>query len=373
MKKIGIFWNLSCYGGVQTCVISLIKGLNKIGIIPDLLSDDDLNNKIISEHNLELNYIRVCYSISIKTKNKLLKYTLGAIDFIYYYKTSWLKKDYDFLYIFTYNVIVDKECGYLYYLLMSPRAIGYGGNNILQKMKFIVYDYLIKYFIPVYELHGTMGNYVTISEYTAEWFYHNYNKKIKIIYPSNLIPVNNNNNNNNDNSYENKNIVFLSRLEPQKRPDIFLNICKIFPEKNFVMIGAKGTDEYMDVLNSIIVNKQLPNLRVCSGLKYCEVIDELKKAKIYVFTAKNEHFGITTVEAMMCGAIPFVHNSGGQIEIVPWDELRFNDDNYIEKFSNLMSFDQNKIDKLQKQISSHINKFSEEQYINKMLQYLKDI
>ena len=75
----------------------------------------------------------------------------------------------------------------------------------------------------------------------------------------------------------------------------------------------------------------------------------------------------------MCGAIPFVHNSGGQIEIVPWDELRFNDDNYIEKFSNLMSFDQNKIDKLQKQISSHINKFSEEQYINKMLQYLKDI
>lgn len=46
------------------------------------------------------------------------------------------------------------------------------------------------------------------------------------------------------------------------------------------------------------------------------------------FPAKQEHFGITTVEAMSAGAVPVVINSGGQREIVThesdgllWDDL----------------------------------------------------
>ena len=46
------------------------------------------------------------------------------------------------------------------------------------------------------------------------------------------------------------------------------------------------------------------------------------------YPASQEHFGITTVEAMSAGAVPVVHNSGGQREIVThgvdgfcWDDL----------------------------------------------------
>lgn len=45
------------------------------------------------------------------------------------------------------------------------------------------------------------------------------------------------------------------------------------------------------------------------------------------YPAKQEHFGITTVEAMSAGAVPVVHDSGGQQEIVTHgvDGLRWHD------------------------------------------------
>ena len=39
----------------------------------------------------------------------------------------------------------------------------------------------------------------------------------------------------------------------------------------------------------------------------------------YVHCAKDEHFGITIVEAMAAGCVPIVHDSGGPIEIVTND------------------------------------------------------
>jgi glycogen synthase len=51
---------------------------------------------------------------------------------------------------------------------------------------------------------------------------------------------------------------------------------------------------------------------------------------------RNEPFGISTVEAIAAGCVPIVHNSGGQREIVPFDDLRFNDKiEAVEKVKNL--------------------------------------
>ena len=43
----------------------------------------------------------------------------------------------------------------------------------------------------------------------------------------------------------------------------------------------------------------------------------LRKAKVYLHTMVEEHFGISIVEAMAMGCIPIVHNSGGMKEFVP--------------------------------------------------------
>jgi glycogen synthase len=47
-------------------------------------------------------------------------------------------------------------------------------------------------------------------------------------------------------------------------------------------------------------------------------------AKVFIHPNINEPFGISTAESILNGCLPLVHNSGGQKEIVPFTELRFN-------------------------------------------------
>ena len=105
-------------------------------------------------------------------------------------------------------------------------------------------------------------------------------------------------------------------------------------------------------------------------MPYNTLIEHLYKAKFYVFTAKDEHFGITTVEAMMHGAIPFVHNSGGQKEIVPFEELRFEDEEFISKFDILINKNEQALDDIRNKMSKHLQKFEEFVFIDKMLSFI---
>jgi len=50
-----------------------------------------------------------------------------------------------------------------------------------------------------------------------------------------------------------------------------------------------------------------------------KVRDIIGRAKVYVHSAQNEHFGITVVEAMAAGCVPVVNDSGGPREIVTSD------------------------------------------------------
>jgi alpha-1,2-mannosyltransferase len=47
-----------------------------------------------------------------------------------------------------------------------------------------------------------------------------------------------------------------------------------------------------------------------------EFVDSLSKAKVYLHTMPQDHFGISVVEAMASGCVPVVHKSGG-----PWIDI----------------------------------------------------
>ena len=88
----------------------------------------------------------------------------------------------------------------------------------------------------------------------------------------------------------------------------------------------------------------------------------LLRCKVYLHPKINEHFGISIVEAMSCGCLPVVHNSGGPREFVPkdfrFDEMReaaLKIDKAIENWSSQEAW---KISKYAKKFSE--NSFSEE-------------
>jgi glycosyltransferase involved in cell wall biosynthesis len=103
---------------------------------------------------------------------------------------------------------------------------------------------------------------------------------------------------------------------------------------------------------------------------HAEVKQALAQTRFYVFPAVNEHFGMTTVEAIAMGAIPFVHDSGGQREIVPLDGLRFSDETFLERFGRLSLMSQDELEDARCWLRGYINRFSEDIAVDKLLGYM---
>ena len=99
---------------------------------------------------------------------------------------------------------------------------------------------------------------------------------------------------------------------------------------------------------------------------------ELMRARFYFFPAVNEHFGMTTPEAILHGAVPFVHNSGGQVEIVPDERLRFEDATLVESFDRLAALPLPELQEIRSRIRAHAEQYSEPVYLSKMLSFIEE-
>jgi glycosyltransferase involved in cell wall biosynthesis len=69
-----------------------------------------------------------------------------------------------------------------------------------------------------------------------------------------------------------------------------------------------------------------PWFRILTDLSRDELAREVAQHRYGIHTMENEHFGIGVAEMVRAGCIPFVHDSGGPVEIVGGrTELRFRD------------------------------------------------
>ncbi len=111
-------------------------------------------------------------------------------------------------------------------------------------------------------------------------------------------------------------VITVGRIAPEKRMELFLELARKLPELSFAIVGSIASEKESHLVKLREVAP--PNVTfVISPLR--KVKDILGRAKVYVHTALNEHFGITIVEAMAAGCVPVVHNSGGPMEIVSDD------------------------------------------------------
>ena len=54
-----------------------------------------------------------------------------------------------------------------------------------------------------------------------------------------------------------------------------------------------------------------------TNISFTKLIQLMQLARVYFHPRIDEHFGISTVEAMASGLVPVVSNFGGQTEFVP--------------------------------------------------------
>jgi len=64
----------------------------------------------------------------------------------------------------------------------------------------------------------------------------------------------------------------------------------------------------------------------------------LSTSKFYIGSKKYEHFGLSVLEAAQAGCLTFVHDTGGQREIITPEILRYtNADELVDNVSTLIS------------------------------------
>ena len=360
--KIGIICNLmTSYGGVQVCVIELIKALNERGYKPTLITGVAPNMDILFKEGLDINVLKVDYSISHSTLIQYGRILSRIREFVYYFRSSWLNGEFDFLFFFEHNIIIDDNTKHLCYLSNSP-ITHYAPNPLVNKLKLKFYRLFIKRFIPIYEWNNY--NSVINSNFTMKIYHDFYGKELDVVYPPNALGR--------PEQFPPKDqgsCIVLSRIERPKRIELAMDLAVLFPEMKFRIVGGVTPDsqEYVDYLKRLIVDKNLGNVEIFENVSYEKNMELLSKSKFYLFFAENEHFGITTVEAINYGCIPIVHDSGGQREIVPIKDLRFTYDELKEVFESNITKSEDSLNEYGAILRMHSEKFETEHYTAELI------
>ncbi len=100
-------------------------------------------------------------------------------------------------------------------------------------------------------------------------------------------------------------ILWVARCESWKGPDIFLDIVKRNPDKNFVMICPRQSHED-DLFKKISTQaKKIKNLQFIERVPFAEIQKFFNKAKIFINTSESEGFPNTYLQACM-GKTPII-------------------------------------------------------------------
>lgn len=116
-----------------------------------------------------------------------------------------------------------------------------------------------------------------------------------------------------------------------KKQEVLIETFKAMCEKGLkgwrlVLVGGV-LEQDTDLIEDLQMQSQDYPIEIYPNSPYREVMEWYAKAKIYWHAAgfgedlslhpeRSEHFGITTVEAMLAGCVPVVISAGGQKEIV---------------------------------------------------------
>jgi glycosyltransferase involved in cell wall biosynthesis len=119
-------------------------------------------------------------------------------------------------------------------------------------------------------------------------------------------------------------ILVICRIEPSKRIENVIYLTQLLKERKIeTKINIVGSFEpfyqkyYNDLIKLVSDSgvSDIVEFHIDASLE--ELVDLMKKSKIFFHPREGEHFGMSIVEAMSAGLIPVVPAIGGQTEFVP--------------------------------------------------------
>jgi glycosyltransferase involved in cell wall biosynthesis len=370
-RRVAIVARLTEPGGVQSVAISLIRGLNARGIVPDVLWDVEPSRSLLKESGVTAGFHRVWFPVPTRVLDRIplsLRYLAFLLDSV---NGEKFRKEYEFAYTVNQVFVFPPDFPHVYYLSGPPLLPqldvpppGVKGVPIAVFKWF--YRRFVRKYRPIFDYQpGSI--FVINSHYTAQLFKEAHGIELPVVHP----PINLS-----GRSFDPEDLtrrdtaIFFSRVVPYKRPEMVLDLAGRYKNLRWVIMGGVQPNRrpYFEALKEGAHSKGL-DVVFLDNPSDQRVREELARARFYVFPAINEHFGMTTPEAIASGAIPFVHNSGGQVEIVNDERLRFEDGTFLEKFATLSSMSNADLKTIRDQLVAHVKEYSEEVFLSKMLHY----
>lgn len=140
-----------------------------------------------------------------------------------------------------------------------------------------------------------------------------------------------------------KNILYLARVTKAKGIFVALEVFKILSEKyphlHYIVVG-KGKD--LDEAIRYSEEFNIPNITFTGGLSGNDLIEEYKKADLYLFTSYHEGMPTSVLEAMAFGLPIITRPVGGLIDFFEDDKMGYIIDSekgqdYLIAFDNLIN------------------------------------
>lgn len=363
-------------GGRLSVLVEIIFILNAKKIIPDIISYQ-LNlskDEIRKEYNKEIdfNFIRIAPNLFRKTPetNKLLFNIFVNKKAKYYSLIINSNNTFDFLNkninLISYIHYPRKDRVLRNKSLHEFKTEAHLLSELVLKIDKLIAKCLYKLSKPSISNHIIIANSAFTKDAIEKQYNARFLQKIKIIYP----PVQFLNKENRDS--QEVSVCSLGRFHPSKRQLEQIKIAKEIPQINFYLIGfANENDNYFRKCKTYINKNNIKNAFLLNNLTYSDLTKIMQESTFFIHTMINEPFGIVTVQAISAGSIPIVHNSGGQKEIVPIKELRFNE---ITEIKNIIIKLINKPElreKYQKELLSNVDHYNQSNFIKNFRAILK--
>lgn len=209
---------------------------------------------------------------------------------------------------------------------------------------------------------------LTNSEWTANVIEEVYNTSPTVVYP----PIDKRGFSSVDWKDREKGFVMIGRISPEKRIlealEIINELHRWDDDIHIHIIGTVEVPEYMEEINQMAEPRG--HIHIEQECSRGELIDLIQRHKYGLHSKKFEHFGMTVAEMVAGGAIPFVHNSGGQTDIVLNEEHLIYDDTEeaVRKVKKVVD-DRDQQRELREVLASSVHRFSKQTF----QQHIKEV
>ncbi len=184
--------------------------------------------------------------------------------------------------------------------------------------------------------------------------------------------------------------VDLSEFEPSTKQKIVVTVTRFSGEKNlefaldimkdinveYQIIGNTKTKSnilyYKKLLSKIKEPKMNSRIKLLKDIERTELIKYLNTAKVYLHTSK-ETFGISVIESIAAGCIPIVPDNSAHKETVPFNELRYQENNISDAQEKIKKAINGVFDKFLDPLRESIKIYDKNQFKKLIISYIENL